>query len=185
MSEKKDPLLKDHIYDGIQEYDNPLPQWWLWTFLGAIIYSFLYVLHYHTSTHILIEDEYQKEVAQIQVKQGGNKPEISEEILNAAAIDPSQLERGKGLFQNRCVACHGSEGGGGIGPNLCDKNWIHGKGKVHDIFAVVQNGVLDKGMPAWATMLGPDEIVQVSAFVASLKGSKPANPKAPQGMKVD
>jgi cytochrome c oxidase cbb3-type subunit 3 len=75
------------------------------------------------------------------------------------------------------------DGGGLIGPNLTDNAWIHG-GQITDIYKTVMNGVLEKGMPAWGTMLKPEEVEQVVAYVASLQGSNPANPKAPQGAPV-
>ncbi len=184
MSNNKTPL-KGHEYDGIKEFDNPLPMWWMITFLATIIYSFLYFLHYHTDTHLLITDEYAADVEALDKLHSNNSAPITEESLKAFAADPSQIEKGHGVFSGRCVVCHGAEGGGGIGPNLCDSFWIHGKGKMSDIANSIQNGVLDKGMPAWGSMMAREEVLQVSAYVGSLKGTKPSNPKAPQGERTN
>jgi cytochrome c oxidase cbb3-type subunit 3 len=75
------------------------------------------------------------------------------------------------------------DGGGLIGPNLTDSAWIHG-GQITDIYKTVVNGVLEKGMPPWGKTLKPEDVEQVVAYVASLQGSNPANPKAPQGPPV-
>ena len=82
-----------------------------------------------------------------------------------------------------CAACHAADGGGLIGPNLTDTSWLHG-GKIDEIHAVIANGVLAKGMPAWAKQLKPEEIDEVTAYVWSLYGSTPAQPKAPEGLVV-
>lgn len=186
MTTKDNVPVKGHEYDGIKEFDNPLPMWWLLTFLGTIIFSFIYVLHYHTETKNQIVDEYKADLFAIQNATGPNANQpITAESLKAVAMDTSQIEKGRGIFTSRCGVCHGPDGGGGIGPNLCDNAWIHGKGKVEEIAATIQNGVLDKGMPAWGSMMGRDEVMQVTAFVGTLKGSRPSNPKAPQGIKAD
>jgi cytochrome c oxidase cbb3-type subunit 3 len=82
------------------------------------------------------------------------------------------------------VACQGAELQGMIGPNLVDNYWIHGKGTAQDLIVMVNKGVLDKGMPAWEAVLRPNEVIAVSAFVLSKKGTQPANAKAPQGEMV-
>ena len=70
-----------------------------------------------------------------------------------------------------------------IGPNLADDSFLHG-GSIDSVYLVVAGGVLAKGMPAWGTMLKPDELSHVVAYVKSLQGTSPANPKAPEGVKV-
>ena len=186
MSSNDETPVKGHEYDGIKEFDNPLPMWWVMTFVGTIIFSFIYMIHYHTDTKRLIVDEYREDLEAIQsITQSKNVIKISLESLNTAILNPGAIAKGRGVFSNRCVVCHGNDGGGGIGPNLCDNTWIHGKGKPEDIANTVKDGVLDKGMPAWSTMMSNDEIIQVTAYVVSLKGTRPASPKAPQGNKVD
>src|SRR5690606_6343141 len=96
------------------------------------------------------------------------------------ALDPSVQEQGKTVYATNCASFHAPDGGGLIGPNITDNYWIHG-GKPADIYHVVAGGVLDKGMPPWEKTLKPEQLRAVVAYVVSLKGTSPANPKAPQG----
>lgn len=186
MTSKDDVPVKGHEYDGIKEFDNPLPMWWLITFLGTIIYSFIYVLHYHTETKNQIVDEYNADLAAYQKTSGmGNNEAISPDSLKTMADDLLQIDKGRAIYIGKCVTCHGPDGSGGIGPNLCDNFWIHGSGRIEDIATTIQKGVLDKGMPPWGGMIGRNEVMQVAVYVGTLKGSKPKNPKAPQGKKTD
>jgi len=82
------------------------------------------------------------------------------------------------------MPCHKADGGGSIGPNLTDAYWIHG-GTIADRLNVVSNGVLDKGMPAWSTVLGPDEVAAVVAYVTTLEGTSPPGARGPQGVNAD
>ena len=90
----------------------------------------------------------------------------------------------KETFITTCAPCHVADGGGLIGPNLTDEYWIQG-GSPMQVMHTVNNGVLDKGMPAWNAVLKPDQVAGVVAYVMSLQGTTPAAPKAPQGMKAD
>jgi len=94
--------------------------------------------------------------------------------------DPAALASGKTVFGAYCVACHGPDGGGVIGPNLTDTYWIHG-GSPAAIYTTVHDGVLAKGMPAWGLSLKPEEVDAVVAYVISLQGTTPATPKPPEG----
>ena len=173
--------ILDHDYDGIQEFDNPLPNWWLTTFFGTIIFAFLYYIHYTFGGGLTLQEELKVAMASLPKSED---QALSESELKTKMSSPGTLESGKAVFVARCVACHGTEGEGGIGPNLTDEYWIHGQGTRADIVNVVQKGVPDKGMPTWSSMISSDEIIQVSAYVYSLKGTNPKNPKAPQGEKV-
>jgi cytochrome c oxidase cbb3-type subunit III len=183
MSENNEKLT-DHDYDGIREFDNPLPLWWLLTFFGTIIFAFLYWTHFELSKAGQTQSaELAQDLAALpQAPSGG--ADDSEETLMAFAANHENIEEGKEIFHSRCATCHGEHLQGGIGPNLVDDYWIHGQGKLADISKVVRLGVLDKGMPPWETMMKPDEIKSVVVFVASQKGANVQNPKAPQGVKV-
>mgnify|MGYP003488924875 FL=1 len=74
-----------------------------------------------------------------------------------------------------------ADGGGGIGPNLTDNNWILGGGIKNVFHTVSEGGRAGKGMIAWKQSLKPQEIAQVSSYLLSLHGTTPANPKAPEG----
>ena len=99
----------------------------------------------------------------------------------AASKDAGAIASGKAVFVQYCAACHGNEGEGKVGPNLTDEFWLHG-GNLKDIFKTVKYGVPAKGMISWQQQLSPLQIQEVSNFIVSLRGTKPANPKEPQGV---
>jgi len=104
-----------------------------------------------------------------------------EKLLAAALSAPEQLGHGKGVFTKNCASCHAADGGGGIGPNLTDRAWLHGDGSVLAILKVVRDGVAEKGMPPWGALLKTEDTIGVAAYVRSLNGTAPAKPKPPQG----
>lgn len=186
---QQDQLL-DHNYDGIQEYDNPLPKWWLYIFYATILYSVLYFLNVpgigigHGRMAA-----YESELAAAKARQQAlaakqPKLEITNAMLRAVAADPARVEAGHAVFSKQCMPCHRADGGGSIGPNLTDEYWIHG-GRPTDLYHTVNTGVLEKGMPAWGQVLKPDEMTAVVGYVLTLKDTHPANPKAPQGAKYE
>lgn len=194
MAKQRDELL-DHDYDGIKEYDNPLPQWWLWLFYGTIVFSAVYIPYIVMGFGPSSAEEYQRELAAARAAPPpaaqpapgvpaapGQPPAVAAVVAgpslegNAAAI-----AAGKEVYVANCAPCHGPQGQGVIGPNLTDNFWLHGN-TWNDIVSTVTNGVPDKGMIAWKTTLNPEKIRQVSAYVMSLKGTNPPNPKPPQGI---
>lgn len=180
-----DQEITGHTYDGIKEYDNPLPMWWLLTFLGAIIFAFIYYIHYEIGGADTQAIELKKDMALIEeLKAKAPKKSLgSEDELIALFAKSDNIEKGKAAYLGKCAACHGSEGQGGIGPNLTDEFWLHTNGKATGLVSVIETGVGDKGMPPWKGILQDDEIIAVAGFINSLKGTKPANAKAPQGEK--
>ena len=185
--QEKKQEVREHDFDGIQEYDNSLPNWWIGTFVVTVLFG----LWYWTSFHTFAADpnhqkaDFDREYAQIQALQaakGLNGP--GDGAVLAAYRDPAQVQAGARIFATNCVACHGPDGGGVIGPNLTDDYWLHGN-RPSQIAATITNGVPDKGMVTWKGVLKPEEIVQAAAFVLSLHGTKPKAPKAPQGEKVE
>jgi len=176
--------LLDHDYDGIQEFDNPLPNWWLGTFYGAIIFSVFYVAYYHYGPGLSLDEELAQDLAQVRAIEASNKkaaPPLNEKELAAAYADAGKRTQGKKIFSEKCMACHGASGEGQIGPNLTDAYWIHGNAALSSLLKVISVGVPDKGMPPWDALLKPEDILAVSVHVKSLQGSKPANAKPPQG----
>lgn len=186
MNKHSEPdRLLEHNYDGIQEYDNPLPKWWLWILYGTILYSVLYLLN--VFPHLGIGKgrlaNYQEDVAGAQAKIAASRPPVREwtdDALRGLLVDPAQLAAGKAAFKMNCMPCHREDGGGSIGPNLTDGFWVHGS-EPTQIFNVISKGVPDKGMPSWGLLLKPEQIPVLAAYVMSLKGTNPPNPKAPQG----
>lgn len=176
----------DHNYDGIKELDNHLPPWWTWLFVGTVVWGAIYLFVYHISDNLpLQQQEYQNEVAQAEeaaLKLQASQPQAAiDENTLVFEKDAAILTNGQNIFTINCVACHAKDGGGNaIGPNLVDEYWLHG-GSIKNIFTTVKNGVVEKGMPAWGKNMSPKDVRDVAFYVMSLQGTKPANPKAPQG----
>ncbi len=182
-----DVPIEGHTYDGIQELDNPLPGWWLATLYLTIIFSVGYFAYYNLGSGPTLTQEFeanQKAREIIALSNPSNSSGPSDSELNAILNDTSKVAAGKEIYTGKCAACHGPQGQGVIGPNLTDKYWIHGS-KISDIYKIIKNGVNEKGMPPWGGMLKQEELITVSAYVKSLKGTNPANPKAPQGNEVN
>jgi cytochrome c oxidase cbb3-type subunit 3 len=176
--------LLSHDYDGIQEYDNPMPRWWVWIFWATIVFSLLYWIDIggfmRGPGRIPDYDRTMAEAAKKFPASGG----ADVATLAALAKDQSALALGKQVFGTNCAVCHRADAGGNIGPNLTDDYWLHG-GTIAEINHTINVGVLDKGMPNWGKMLPPAQINAVTVYVASLHDSHPPNPKAPQGVKVE
>jgi cytochrome c oxidase cbb3-type subunit III len=163
-----------HVYDGIEEADNELPNWWLWTFYGAIVFSAFYWFAYHEFESVPLPG--QAYAVELQQRAGG---EVSEELLVAMATNPDAVAAGQALYTTNCVVCHKERGEGNIGPNLTDAFWIHGGSPV-DIHRTIAEGALQNGMPAWAGPLGAEKVQQLTAFVLSIRDTEVAG-KEPQG----
>lgn len=180
--------LLDHEVDGIREYDNPMPRWWLNIFYVTIIFSVVYALNVipgvGSGAGRIANYEAEMEKAKNARDAAASKlaPVTSEAIL-AVAADPAAVAKGKERFKATCSPCHREDGGGNIGPNLTDDFWLHG-GQPAQILTTVNEGVVTKGMPAWGQVFKPEEITAVVAYVTTLHGTKPANAKAPQGDRV-
>lgn len=184
-----DDPLTGHDYDGIQEYDNPLPGWWKWLFVASILFAPPYFFWYHNgaegrSRH----DRFERALAanlQLQFAEIGNLTADRENVVQFLYQDNGRwLQVGKAVFAANCVSCHGKEGGGLVGPNLCDDSYKNVK-DIGDILKVVENGANAGAMPAWSNRLSTNELVLVSSYVASLRGSDPAVAKAPEGREID
>lgn len=186
--QQKDQLIEDHEYDGIREYDNPMPRWWLYLFYVSIAFSVLYWLNLPgIGTGKGRIAQYEQEMAEARERYGdpgAQLAQLGEADVQAVLSDPQRLEAGKKTYMTNCMPCHKADGGGSIGPNLVDDYWIHG-GTIDDRLKVVSNGVLEKGMPAWSTVLAPDQVAAVVAYVTTLHGTHPPGAKAPQGVHAD
>jgi mono/diheme cytochrome c family protein len=98
--------------------------------------------------------------------------------------DPEILGRGRKVYMEHCAVCHAADGGGIVGPNLTDPFWLHG-GSVRNIFWVIKYGIPYKGMISWQPILTPSSIRDVSVFIMSLQGTRPLNPRTPEGERYD
>lgn len=181
--EQEADVLLDHDYDGIKELDNALPPWWKWGFYFTIVVAVFYIFHYHVfGTGQNPEQEYAAEMAEgkrLEEQYKARTKTLVDEN-NITLADADGIAAGKALYTQSCVACHMADGGGGIGPNLTDEYWLHGGG-LNDIYKTIKIGYPDKGMQSWESMYSPAQMRNLTSFVKTLKGTKPATPKAPQG----
>ncbi|WP_269522775.1 cbb3-type cytochrome c oxidase N-terminal domain-containing protein [Coraliomargarita parva] len=161
-------VLKEHSYDGIHEYDQRLPRWWLLSLFIAILFAIVYWV-------VMDQNAYR----------GGKKESLDEQLAAIAAIklqnsidvsnndmfwdmraNPNFVTAGQATFTANCVPCHGKDLKGGIGFNLVDEEWVHGAAP-SSIYNTIFNGVQDKGMQAWGSQLGQKRIAEVVSYVLS------------------
>jgi cytochrome c oxidase cbb3-type subunit III len=181
--EREDEVMLDHDYDGIKELDNVLPPWWLYGFYITIAISIFYYVAIHILGWYGQEDEYKQEVAQFEQYKAENPQFFTTDNLTAK-MDAASLAKGKELFASaskNCTACHLADGGGLIGPNLTDKNWIMGGDFKTILNTISKGGRLNKGMEAWEKKISLEDRQLLASYVLSLQGTTPATPKAPEG----
>jgi cytochrome c oxidase cbb3-type subunit III len=183
LQDEKQILIEGHDYDGIQELDNRMPPWLQSLFIATIVIAIFYSAYYFSGMGDLQIAELDKEIAQAEIDKKAYMEKVGasmDENNVTLVTDQAAIGQGKVIFQEKCTACHGAEGGGTVGPNLTDEYWLHGSG-IQNLFKVIKYGVPEKGMISWEKQLSPTDIQKVASYVVSLKGTKPANPKEPQG----
>ena len=146
--------------DGIEEYDNALPDWWVGLFVISVVFAAIYPVWFHG-----MEGHTQAAAYDIEMAAAEERWPAADPIAELPS-DPETLQAGSEIFAQTCASCHNANMTGGIGPNLIDDEWIHG-GSGPEILDTVTNGVAAKGMPAWGAILGPEKVKQVAAFVYS------------------
>lgn len=181
--EKEADIMLDHDYDGIKELDNALPPWWKYGFYITILVGVFYLLKFEvwkTGQNQL--EEYNTEMTEAKVQTEAYLAAMKENVDEKTVLmsDAAGVASGKALFAKTCVACHMSNGEGGVGPNLTDDYWLHG-GRINDVFKTIKYGYPDKGMQSWSSTYSPVQIQQLASYIKSLKGTNPPNAKAPQG----
>ncbi len=171
-----------HVYDGIQEYDNPLPKWWFYMFLLTFVFSVLYLIVYPgmgnwkgffpfegydgswTSAKQL---EREQSLALDQYKSSYGV--YSAMSVKELADEPRAMKMAQRIFGNNCAVCHGADGGGALGfPNLTDKDWLYG-GSPEQIKETLVKG-RQAAMPAWQGVIGEKGIAEVTEYILSLSG---------------
>lgn len=169
----------DHSFDGIEEFDNPLPRWWFQMFIGTVIFGLVYLLLYPglgnfpgllgwTST-----GQWEEEIRHADEQY---KPIFAkyaalpvEELIKPE--NATGLKMGQRMFANNCSLCHGAAATGAQGfPNLTDNDWLYG-GDAATIKTTISNGRTG-GMPPWGAVLGEDGVRDVTNYVLSLSGGK-------------
>jgi len=181
----RDELL-DHEADGIREFDNALPRWWLYGFYFTIVLAFVYLLNYHVLATPLVGKagmvaEYNAAVAAARAAGSARGNAAGAAPALTALTDPASLAAGKAIFEgpdNVCYSCHRPDLGGMIGPNLTDDRWLHGCG-VDAVVKSIKTGYPVKGMMPFGTgkMLTEQQVLQVASYVLSKHGSNPPNPR--------
>lgn len=168
----EDPI-RPHTYDGIQEYDKRLPNWWLYTLYIMVVFWVGYWGYYEWfRAGPSSAQQVERALAQIEAEKLASNPKLDDAVLWQLSRSPVFVEAGKATFNASCAACHlaslrgKSENPGAIGPDLTDTVWLHG-GKPVDVFATINNGVVAKGMPTWGPVLGQKKISEVVAYILS------------------
>ena len=179
----RDELL-DHDADGIREFDNALPRWWLYGFYFTILFAAAYLVNYHVLPRPLVGHagmvaEYQAEL------EAAPRPATARPGVAAVAItaltDPESLAKGRAIFEgpdNACSSCHRVDLGGLVGPNLTDDEWLHGCSVSH-LVEDIKTGYPLKGMLPYGVgkAITDEQVLQVASYVLSKRGSAPVNPK--------
>ena len=183
--ERKDIVIEGHDADGIQEYDNALPKWWLYGFYVTIVLGAIYLFYYHAwdggDWNFLWygargqETEYSVEMSHVKGAKG-----VVDFSTWKPKTDAASLKVGETIFQQRnlCYTCHRPDLGGVIGPNLTDDYWLHG-GRFQDILKSITTGYPEKGMLKFGNnnKLTDEELLDVASYVVSKHGSNPPSPK--------
>ena len=178
-----------HTWDeSLQEYNNPLPRWWLWLFYITMIFGVIYLLLYPGLGKFpgLLgwtgSGQYEQEVQRAEDLYGPIFAGYASRDIEDLARDSEALQVGQRLFTNYCATCHGADAGGGIGfPNLRNDDWLWGGSP-----EAIKTSILDgrQGvMPPWGEVLGDQGVEEVTAYVLSLNGRE-ADPQLAEAGKA-
>ena len=165
-----------HKWDGdLEEYNNPLPRWWLWLFYFTIVFGFVYLAlypglgNYKGTLNWSQTGQYDEEIQYAKKTYDPIFAEFAKKDIESLAKDENAKKVGQRLFLNYCATCHASDAGGARGfPNLADNDWLWG-GDAADIKTTIMNGRIG-AMPPWEAALGADGVKNVAQYVISLSG---------------
>ncbi|NNF23735.1 MAG: cytochrome-c oxidase, cbb3-type subunit III [Rhodobacteraceae bacterium] len=206
--DKKEPDTTGHVWDGIREYDNPMPRWWLWTFYITIIWGIGYTIA--RPAWPLIEGatpgisgystraEVAKDIEAVNEANAGATQELAS-IELALLSGNSELQQyavnaGAAIFRANCSQCHGS-GAAGVQasgyPNLLDDDWLWG-GAIDDIAYTITHGIRNEQspdsrwsqMPAFGEILSEEEIAAAVNYVRSISDQEHDAALAAQGAEI-
>jgi cytochrome c oxidase cbb3-type subunit III len=164
--------IRPHVFDGIQEYDKRLPNWWLYTLYITIVFWVGYWAYYEwfragpSNTEAIATAMARIEASRL------NTTKLDDGTLWKMSQNPTFVSAGQALFNANCAACHlatlrgKSESPAAIGPDLTDTTWLHG-GRPTEVYDLITKGVLTKGMPTWGPVLGARKITELTAYILS------------------
>lgn len=189
-----------HEWDGVQEYNNPLPKWWLYVLWATVLYAVVYWVLYPSWPYVTgatrgilnysQHEALDKQIAAARERQGEFYARIRSQSVEQIRADRNLLEfalaGGRTTFAENCSPCHGAGGAGAKGfPSLVDDDWLWG-GDLASIAQTIQFGVRSEHadarlsvMPRFGVdgILKPAEIADVADYVLSLSG-QPGNAAA-------
>ncbi len=167
----EDPV-RPHVFDGIQEYDKRLPNWWLYTLYITTVFWVGYWAYYEWF-HIGLTGPQVVDAAMAKIEvERLSSAKLDDPGLWKMSQTPVFVEAGKATYAANCAACHlaslrgKAESPVAIGPDLTDTTWIYG-GRPTEVYDLIMKGVLTKGMPTWGPILGARKIGEVTAFIMS------------------
>lgn len=185
--EEGEVVLREHEFDGIQEFDQKLPNWWLFTFYGAIVWFVVYWgLYYHAGVYQTDQEKIIREVGALHEKKDAELAATLATLDDATLIgkwaaDPAIVAAGEATYSINCVACHAADlsatmevAGNKIplpGRSLVDGVWEYGS-KPMDLFKIINHGtpvdapgLNGAKMQAWSQTLSPKQIAELTAFL--------------------
>lgn len=184
-----------HVYDGIEEYDNPLPRWWFYMFIATFVFAGIYLIVYPGLGNYkgvsfwknggtwTAATQLQDEQAKAQAQYDATFGEFAKTPIEELAKNTTAMKMGYRVYLNNCAVCHGSDAGGNFGfPNLTDKDWLYG-GTPEKIKETIMLGRI-AAMPAWGASLGEVNIANVTEFVLKRAGREHDETKATLGEAV-
>lgn len=195
-----------HSWDGIEELDNPMPRWWLWTFYATIVFGVVYTILFpawpliHGATPGLLgwnsRQEVRGEIQRFNEMNAALTAEITAQPITEVAANPElnqfAVAKGAAVFRTWCAQCHGSGAGGAVGfPNLLDDDWLWG-GSLEAVEQTVTHGIRNdtdsdarySQMPAFGELLEPAQIEAVVQHVLQISGQPFDAAKAEEGAQV-
>ncbi len=189
-----DPDTTGHSWDGIEEFNNPLPRWWLWTFYATIAWGVVYTILFpawplvsQATPGVLgfsTRENVRTEIAAVAERNAALYERLGTVELASIAEDPElygfAVNGGAAIFRNNCSQCHGAGAAGAVGyPNLLDDDWLWG-GSLDEIAFTVTHGIRNEQspdthwsqMPAFGDILNADEIAAVVQHVLAISGQE-------------
>lgn len=174
-----------HSFDGIEEYNKPMPKWWLIMFWLTIVYGIAYLAWYGLANYPGIsgwssEKQLADETAAHDKKYGAIFERFAKLPVEELKDNKQALRMGQQIFQNNCAICHGQTAQGYYGfPNLADDDWLYGHSAA-DIKSSIANGRRGQ-MPAWKDTLGTKGVAAVAEYVLQVSGNEFDTEQAAQG----